>query len=93
MLSSASRLCERLVAAGLVERSPSVINRRELTLSLTTDGEQLLAELDRQRREEIAAVLAQMPAPARTALITGLQAFSAASRDSAHGASSQSQSC
>jgi DNA-binding MarR family transcriptional regulator len=92
MLSSASRLCDRLVAAGLVERSPSVANRRELSLCLTQDGTRLLARIDAQRRADIDHVLARMSPAARSALLTGLEAFTDAA-DSSHAAPSRSESC
>ncbi|MDQ1724090.1 MAG: hypothetical protein QOG52_1118 [Frankiaceae bacterium] len=79
MLSSASRLCERLVAAGLIERRPSAANRRELALAVTPEGDRLLATLEHQRRSDIARVLDRMPAAARSALLTGLESFSHAS--------------
>src|SRR4029450_7333264 len=35
LLSSASRLCDRLVASGMVERIPGRVDRREIALYLT----------------------------------------------------------
>lgn len=78
--SSASRLCDRLVAAGLIDRAFSRTSRREITLTLRPAGHQLLAALQAARRAEIAAVLAGMPSTAVDALLHGLRQFAAASR-------------
>ena len=75
MLSSASRLCERLVTAGLVERRASPANRRELQLALTREGEHLLARLEDQRREALTDVLEKMNPAAQSALLSGLESF------------------
>src|SRR5437764_8474868 len=40
--SSASRLCDRLQAAGLLTRAAGRTDRREVVLSLTADGRSLL---------------------------------------------------
>jgi DNA-binding MarR family transcriptional regulator len=75
--SSASRLCDRLVAAGLLEREPGRLDRREISLSLTPVGRLLLADLRSQRRERLAEVLGRMSHAGRTALLRGLQEFNA----------------
>ena len=41
-LTRASRLCDRLVAAGLLDRADDPANRRQLTLTLTPDGERVV---------------------------------------------------
>ncbi|GDY28662.1 MarR family winged helix-turn-helix transcriptional regulator [Gandjariella thermophila] len=73
--SSASRLCDRLEAAGLMARRTSPDDRREVALSLTAAGSRLLADLREARRSELAQVLAAMPPAARSALVTGLRGF------------------
>jgi DNA-binding MarR family transcriptional regulator len=75
ILSSASRLCDRLVAAGLIDRESSRSDRREIALSLTPNGVRLLAELRAERRRRLAEVLAGMPEPSRAALLRGLRDF------------------
>ncbi|GAA2519119.1 MarR family transcriptional regulator [Pilimelia columellifera] len=70
-VSSASRLCDRLEAAGLVDRDPRAGNRREVTLALTGDGSRLLARVRDHRRAAVRAALARLvvdQAPARPAL-------------------------
>ncbi|WP_433438456.1 MarR family winged helix-turn-helix transcriptional regulator [Nonomuraea sp. CA-141351] len=76
--SSASRLCDRLEAAGLVRRSHCQEDKRELTLSLTPSGRSLVEELEQRRRADLARVLAEMPPAGRIALLRGLQAFAGA---------------
>ncbi|GAA3219441.1 MarR family transcriptional regulator [Nonomuraea helvata] len=76
--SSASRLCDRLEAAGLVRRSHCEEDKRELTLSLTPSGRSLVEELQQRRRADLARVLSEMPPAGRIALLRGLQAFAGA---------------
>ena len=78
LLSSASRLCDRLVASGMVERVPGRADRREIALFLTPSSRQLLDELRLTRREMLATVLERMSATGRAALLRGLTEFSAA---------------
>ncbi|MDO0924935.1 MarR family transcriptional regulator [Streptomyces sp. TG1A-8] len=75
---STSRLCDRLVAAGFVERVVSPADRREVRLHLSGRGRAFLADLRVRREEELQAVLALMPVAKRAALLEGLEAFCAA---------------
>ncbi|MET8860352.1 MarR family transcriptional regulator [Streptomyces sp. NPDC004579] len=81
---STSRLCDRLQAVGFVERAPSATSRRELRLFLSPQGRTFLAELRARREEVLEAVLAQMPAAGRAALVEGLAAFCAAAAAQLH---------
>ncbi|HEV8569845.1 MAG TPA: MarR family transcriptional regulator [Actinoplanes sp.] len=78
LLSSASRLCDRLVASGMVTRVPGRADRREIALYLTPSSRQLLDELRLTRREMLSTVLERMSATGRAALIRGLTEFAAA---------------
>jgi len=78
LLSSASRLCDRLVANGLVERVPGRADRREIALYLTPSSRALLGELRRIRRRSLTETLERMSAAGRAALLRGLTEFSAA---------------
>lgn len=78
MPSSASRLCDRLVAAGLIERAFSRSSRREITLTLRPAGRALLEALQAARCAEIAAVLDGMTATGARALLHALREFAAA---------------
>ncbi|GAA2630496.1 MarR family winged helix-turn-helix transcriptional regulator [Paractinoplanes durhamensis] len=82
LLSSASRLCDRLVASGLVERAPGRADRREIALYLTPSSRALLAELRRVRRLALAVTLERMSGSGRAALLRGLSEFASAAADS-----------
>jgi DNA-binding MarR family transcriptional regulator len=82
LLSSASRLCDRLVASGLVERAPGRADRREIALYLTPSSRMLLGELRAIRRHALGAVLERMSASGRAALLRGLTEFAGAAADS-----------
>lgn len=75
MVSSASRLCDRLVAAGLVERSASPANRRVTLIRLTSPGTRLLASMRDARLTELGAVMSGMSATERNGLLHGLLAI------------------
>jgi DNA-binding MarR family transcriptional regulator len=81
--SSASRLCDRLEATGLLRRVPDPRDRREVRLLLTPSARRLMAELRDRRRDALGAVLERMPATAREELVRALAAFDAAATDSA----------
>ncbi len=75
LLSSASRLTDRLVASGMVERVPGRVDRREIAIFLTPSSRALLDELRRTRRAMLTAVLERMSTTGRAALIRGLTEF------------------
>ncbi|MEO7446831.1 MAG: MarR family transcriptional regulator [Humibacillus sp.] len=52
---SATDVVDRLEARGLVRRSPDPADRRAMTVSLTTDGDAALAEVEVARRSGAAA--------------------------------------
>ncbi|KES04065.1 MarR family transcriptional regulator [Streptomyces toyocaensis] len=72
---STSRLCDRLVAAGLVERVVGRTDRREIRLHLSRRGRAFLDDLRARREQELQSVLTLMPAGKRAALLEGLEAF------------------
>lgn len=78
--SSATRLCDRLAAAGLLIRKVAPHSRREIVLALSRHGRDLLAELEEHRREQIGAVLTTLTPADRAALLTGLAAYGEAVR-------------
>ncbi|MCL7458097.1 MarR family transcriptional regulator [Micromonospora echinofusca] len=73
--SSASRLCDRLEATGLLRRVPDPRDRREVRLVPTADAEQLLSELQERRHRAVQAVLDRMPGRAQHELLLALLAF------------------
>lgn len=76
--SNATRACDRLVALGLLLRTESTVDRRNLFLGLTPDGQLLIDTLLEHRRAAMGAVLARLPDHFREALVGALLAFGAA---------------
>ena len=70
--SATSRLCDRLVAAGLLARVPAAASRREILLQLTESGQRLAAWVREQRREALIQVLEQITPDGRADLARGL---------------------
>jgi DNA-binding MarR family transcriptional regulator len=79
--SNATRICDRLVVAGLLDRRDNPADRRQVHLALTRRGRDLLAEVIDHRRRTIAAVLARLDGPDRDAVASALAVFAAAARD------------
>ena len=84
--SSASRLCDRLEATGLLRRVPDPRDRREVRLILTPAARRLLDQLRERRREALGEVIDRMPAGARLELVRSLQAFADAAESADAGA-------
>jgi DNA-binding MarR family transcriptional regulator len=63
-VSTASRLVDRLVVAGLVDRRPSARSRRELALTVTATGRTMLDQYDDLRLPELRDRLARVADPA-----------------------------
>lgn len=80
--SNATRACDRLVAAGLLQRRESPVDRRNLILELTDEGTDLIAALARSRRASVRAVLAKLPEPRRRAVVAALRSFGLAAGES-----------
>ena len=76
--SNATRACDRLVVAGLLDRRDDPADRRNLLLQLTEEGRTLVDQIMDRRRHAIAEVLDRMPALQRTALIPVLVTFAEA---------------
>lgn len=56
-LTRASRLCDRLVGKGLIDRADDPANRRQLVLTLTPGGQRLVHEVMRRRRAVLEPIL------------------------------------
>jgi DNA-binding MarR family transcriptional regulator len=76
--SSASRLCDRLEATGLLRRVPDPRDRREVRLLLTPPACRLLDDLHARRRDALSEVLERMSPGAREELVRALHAFQVA---------------
>ena len=81
-LTRASRLCDRLVVKGLLNRADDPANRRQLTLTLTPAGRQLVQKVLHRRRRAIQPILdrmsKQMTKQRRAELTSLLNEFAAA---------------
>jgi DNA-binding MarR family transcriptional regulator len=75
---NASRICDRLLKAGLIDRGEDPKDRRNITLTLTTDGRALINRVIRHRRTAIKRLLAGMTAGDREQLADALESFAAA---------------
>ena len=72
--SSASRLVDRLIGAGVLDRRQSNISRREIILQVTPRGKRLLRRHEDSRRAVFGELLRRMTDAEVRALIRGLEA-------------------
>ena len=77
LVSTASRLSDRLSDAGLITRRVSPANRRATLLELTDAGRHVLDELVTIRTKALAAVADRMTPNDRAVLLRGAHAFTA----------------
>jgi DNA-binding MarR family transcriptional regulator len=77
--SAASRLCDRMQAAGLVTRDRAAASRREIVLLPTESGQQLAEWVRSRRRSALRDVMETMSPGAREALVQGLRELAAES--------------
>jgi DNA-binding MarR family transcriptional regulator len=82
-LSNASRICDRLIRAGLLDRQASADDRRNITLNLTGAGRRLVTKVIRHRRRAITRVLGGMDRDEREELARAFERFAAAAGESA----------
>jgi DNA-binding MarR family transcriptional regulator len=73
--SNASRTCDQLIRAGLLNRRESPTDRRHVTLTLTPAGKRLVDRVTKHRRDAIERVLREMPVVERDRLAVALDAF------------------
>lgn len=73
--STATRLCDRLVRQRLAKRSVDRSNRREIVISLSPKGRELVHEVTRGRRREIAQVIRRVPPSRRDTIVEALAVF------------------
>jgi DNA-binding MarR family transcriptional regulator len=88
--STATRMCDRLVRKGLVRRRAARTDRREVRITLTASGQELVDEVTRRRRTEISEILLRVPESDQAAIVDLFDKLAAAagekpSRDSAGG--------
>lgn len=76
--STAMRMVDRLIAAGLAERHLNPDNRRETRLGLTEEGRRTVEDVMARRRAEIRGIVSRLAPEQRAALVEALNAFSEA---------------
>ncbi|WP_329359258.1 MarR family transcriptional regulator [Streptomyces anulatus] len=76
--STAMRMVDRLIAAGLADRQTNPDNRRETLLRLTEEGRRTVENVTARRRQEIASIVERLAPRQRTALIEALTDFNRA---------------
>jgi len=81
--STMTRMCTRLVSPGLVVRAPSAIDRREVVITLSTGGTELVGSVMQNRRREFDAIVGRMSEVEQRAVIGALEAFAAAAGEDA----------
>jgi DNA-binding MarR family transcriptional regulator len=74
-LSNASRICDRLVQADLLNRRDSPTDRRHVELTLTPKGRRLVETVMRHRRTALTVILERMPSKSRAMLQAALNDF------------------
>ncbi|MFE6281078.1 MarR family winged helix-turn-helix transcriptional regulator [Streptomyces sp. NPDC057877] len=76
--STAMRMVDRLIAAGLADRQVNPDNRRETLLRLTAEGRRTVEDVTARRRAEIARIVERLAPRQRATLVEALSAFTAA---------------
>jgi DNA-binding MarR family transcriptional regulator len=73
--SSATRLCDRLVAADLISRETGSADRREVFLQLTPIGRRIVRQVRDLRRDGLREALEACTSRERRELLSGLRAL------------------
>jgi DNA-binding MarR family transcriptional regulator len=79
--STATRLCDRLVAKGLIMRRAGKTDRREVTLGLSRRGQRIVEQVTARRRVEFARIVGRIPPSKRNALLVALTQLASAMGD------------
>jgi DNA-binding MarR family transcriptional regulator len=66
--STATRMVDRLIDAGLVQRSIPTADRREISLTLTSSGRRTVRTVTERRRRDLRRVVDQIPRNRRAAV-------------------------
>lgn len=76
--STAGRMCDRLLRKGMVRRYRTRADRREVLVSITAAGRDVVGEATRQRRVLLAAILANLSQAQRLEVASAFATFAAA---------------
>ena len=84
--STASRMCDRLIAKKLIRRTQDRSNRRRVRLTLQPAGRELITASTRRRTQQINKLLKSIPHTEQQRLATALGVLVAAAERSGHSA-------
>jgi DNA-binding MarR family transcriptional regulator len=73
--STATRLCDRLVAKGLVDRHASPESRRETVVALTPSGRAVIRAVTARRRNDIRKIMAKLRPAERADVVEAFSVF------------------
>ena len=76
--STAGRMCDRLLRKGLIRRHRARADRREVQVSITAAGREVVDSATARRRALLAEILGKLPAAQQSAVADALRAFAAA---------------
>ncbi|MGP4050532.1 MarR family winged helix-turn-helix transcriptional regulator [Streptomyces sp. 2A115] len=76
--STAMRMVDRLIAAGLADRQTNPDNRRETLLRVTEEGRRTVEDVTARRRAEITGIVERLTPKQRAGLVEALTAFNEA---------------
>jgi DNA-binding MarR family transcriptional regulator len=76
--STAGRMCDRLLRKGLIRRHRARADRREVQVSITGPGREVVDEATARRRALLAAILARMSPADQAGVAAALQKFAVA---------------
>lgn len=86
--SNATRLCDRLVKAGLMHRERATEDRRHVVLTLTPRGRRLVEQAMGHRRDHVARAMSRMSEEQRASLASAMSVFAEAAA-ATHGRSDE----
>lgn len=76
--STATRLCDRLVAKDLIARTVGEASRREVELRLTDTGRELVGQVIEQRRRDLVRITRRLTPTQRRQVLDAFRTFDAA---------------
>jgi DNA-binding MarR family transcriptional regulator len=74
--STATRMCDRLVRKGLINRTRDEIDRREVNLEVTPSGHKSVESVIERRRADVHELLERLPQDIRNQLVESLNVLS-----------------
>lgn len=79
--STATRLCDRLIVKGFIDRKTSVESRREVTLALSDSGRALVRAETARRRRAIRRIVARLDVETQLEIVEALGALAEAAAE------------